>query len=73
MELWLTMEKPWYYGKKYSTMDKKLWYYGQNYDTMDKTMVQYRKVRNFDLWSEKHDRLQKKVKLWFIMGKKKQW
>ena len=28
---------------------EKLWYYGKNYDTMEKTMVLYRKLWNFDL------------------------
>ena len=31
-----------------STMEK-LWYYGKNYGTMEKTMVLYRKLWNFDL------------------------
>ena len=28
---------------------EKLWYYGKNYGTMEKTMVLYRKLWNFDL------------------------
>ena len=46
------MEKLWYYGKK-------LWYYGQNYGTIprtielrftkEKSMVDYQKLRNFDV------------------------
>ena len=49
LELWFTMEKLWYYGKNYDTMEKKLWCYtenygtliysGKNYGTMEKTMV----------------------------------
>ena len=46
LELWFTMEKLWYYGKYYGTMEKTmvlyLWnliYYGKNYGTMEKTMV----------------------------------
>ena len=27
---------------------EKLWYYGKNYDSMEKTMVLYRKLQNFD-------------------------
>ena len=39
LEVRLTMEKLWFYGKKnYSTMAK-LWYYGKKtYDTISKTM-----------------------------------
>ena len=49
-ELWFTMEKLWYYGKNYGTMEKtmvldrklwnfdllwkKLWYYGKNYGSI---------------------------------------
>ena len=28
---------------------EKLWYYGKNYGTMEKTMILYRKLWNFDL------------------------
>ena len=36
LELLFTMEKLWYYGKNYGTMEKTmvLWYYGKNYGTI---------------------------------------
>ena len=56
LELWFTMEKLWYYGKNYGTMEKKLWYYTENYRT--------------SIYEEKkHGRLPNTKKLWFIMEK----
>ena len=42
---------------------EKLWYYGKNYGTMEKTMVLYRKLWNFDLLWKKTMVLWKK--LWY--------
>ena len=60
MELWFTMEILWYYGQIYNTMGKK------NYATIENTIVLYRKR----FTKEKHERLPKTKKLWFIMEKK---
>ena len=38
IELRFLWKKLWFYGKKYSTMEKTMVLYGKNYGTMDGTM-----------------------------------
>ena len=52
------------------TMEK-LWYYGRNYGTMEKIMVVYPELWNFDLRNKKHYRLPQTKKLSFIVEKPK--
>ena len=49
---------------------EKLWYYGKNYGTMEKTMVLWKKLWNFDLLWKNYGTMEKAIVYYsiFLLG-----